>query len=368
MNKLLKVGKIPQTNFISKNSGLIAKIHGNSFTVHTGQPYLFSQGAILEKRPGDLIKRGDGLGQLVYERARTGDIVQGLPRVEEILEARKPKFEATIATRPGIIVDIHYTPSELSVWVAPSVFDKSQNDFYTLNYSHRLLIGKFEFINVGQPLNDASINPHTILDIYFLYYRNLKLLTPYQSAYRSLRKIQAVLLGSVQAVYYSQGVSISDKHVEIIIKQMTGKVQITSSGASPLLPDELVDLRQVYYINNCLKNKENALFRPILLGITKASLKTNSFISAASFQHTTRVLTEAAIQGKIDWLRGLKENVIVGRLIPTGTGFNAYSDISYLGVKVPSYLTKKENTLMTSSTSSKIKYKTLKDRIKFKFV
>jgi DNA-directed RNA polymerase subunit beta' len=367
-NKLLKVGENFKNNFISKNSGLIYKLKDNSIILHTGQPYLFSQGAIIEKRPGDLIKRGEGLGQLVYERARTGDIVQGLPRVEEILEARKPKMESTIATRPGIIVDIRYTPAELYVWVAPSVFDKSQKDLYTLNYSQRLLIGKFDFINVGQPLNDASINPHTILDIYFLYYRSLKLLTPYNSAYRSLRKIQAVLLNSVQAVYYSQGVSISDKHVEIIIKQMTGKVQITSSGASPLLPDELVDLRQVFYINNCLKHKENALFRPILLGITKASLKTNSFISGASFQHTTRVLTEAAIQGKIDWLRGLKENVIVGRLIPAGTGFNAYTDISYLGVKVPSYFNKKENTLITKPTISKIKYQELKDRIKFKFL
>ena len=367
-NKLLKFGEKTENNFISKSSGLIYKIHGNSITIHNGQPYLFSKGAIIEKRPGDLIKRGDSLGQLVYERARTGDIVQGLPRVEEILEARKPKFESTIATRPGIVVDIRYTPSEQYVWVAPSIFDQSQKDLYTLTYSQRLLIGKFEFVNVGQPLNDASINPHTILDIYFLYYRSLKLLTPYHSAYRSLRKIQAVLLSSVQAVYYSQGVSISDKHVEIIIKQMTGKVQITSSGASPLLPDELVDLRQVFYINNCLKEKENAFFRPVLLGITKASLKTNSFISAASFQHTTRVLTEAAIQGKIDWLRGLKENVIVGRLIPAGTGFNAYSDISYLGVKVPSYLTKNEELLIKPTPQSKIKYQDLKDRIKFKFL
>ena len=329
-NKLVKLGETLKNNYTSKNSGIIYKVWGDSITLHLGQPYLFSQGAIVEKRPGDLIKKGDSLGQLVYERARTGDIVQGLPRVEEILEARKPKLEASIATRPGIILDIKYTPTELFVWVAPSISDKSQKDLYTLSYSQRLLIGKFEFINVGQPLNDASINPHTMLDIYFLYYRSIKLLTPYHAAYRSLRKIQAMLLNSVQAVYYSQGVSIADKHVEIIIKQMTGKVLITSSGQSPLLPDELVDLRQVDYINNCLGNKENALFRPLLLGITKASLKTNSFISAASFQHTTRVLTEAAIQGKIDWLRGLKENVIVGRLIPAGTGFNAYSDISYI--------------------------------------
>ena len=173
-----------------------------------------------------------------------------------------------------------------------------------------------------------------------------------------------MLLNSVQAVYYSQGVSIADKHVEIIIKQMTKKVQITSSGDSPLLPQELVDLSQVRYINECLKNKKSALFRPVLLGITKASLRTNSFISAASFQHTTRVLTEAAIQGKIDWLRGLKENVIIGRLIPAGTGFNAYSDISYTAIKVPANTNKAEKI---SSTASYLKYNGLKDRIKFKF-
>jgi DNA-directed RNA polymerase subunit beta' len=365
-NKLIKFGEKTQKNFISKNSGFIAKIYGNTLTVHLGQPYLFSQGAIIERRPGDLVKQGDGLGQLVYERARTGDIVQGLPRVEEILEARKPKLEATIATRPGIIVDIEYNQLDIHVWIAPTVSENPEKDRYVLNYSKRLLIGKFEFINVGQPLNEASVNPHTILDIYFLYYSSLKLLTPYHSAYKSLRKIQAVLLNSVQAVYYSQGVSIADKHVEIIIKQMTGKVQITSSGESPLLPDEVVDLRHVYYINNCLKEKENALFRPILLGITKASLKTNSFISAASFQHTTRVLTEAAIQGKIDWLRGLKENVIVGRLIPAGTGFNAYSDISYIGVKVPYIINKTVNNSPTTTNKSRDKFNTLKNHLKFK--
>ena len=367
-NKLIKIGEKTSTNFVSKNSGLIAQIYGNSLTIHLGQPYLFSQGAIIERRPGDLVKQGDGLGQLLYERARTGDIVQGLPRVEEILEARKPKLEATITTRPGIVINIEYNQSDIHVWVAPNISENPENDRYVVNYSKRLLIGKFEFINVGQPLNEASLNPHTILDIYFLYYSNLKLLTPYHSAYKSLRKIQAVLLNSVQAVYYSQGVSIADKHVEIIIKQMTGKVQITSSGDSPLLPDEVVDLRQVFYINNCLKEKENALFRPILLGITKASLKTNSFISAASFQHTTRVLTEAAIQGKIDWLRGLKENVIVGRLIPTGTGFNAYSDISYIGVKVPLIKKKTEITSSLKTNKSQNKYSTLKNHLKFKIL
>lgn len=367
-NKLIKLGGNSKNNFIFQNSGFISKISGNSLTLQKGNPYLFSQGARIEKRPGDLIKQGEKLGQLVYERARTEDIVQGLPRVEEILEARKPKFEANLAIRPGIIIDIKYSPSELNIWVVPNNSLRFHKDFYKINYSHRLLIGLFEFINVGQPLNDAPINPHTILDIYFSYFKSLKLFTPYNSAYRSFRKIQAILLNSVQAVYYSQGVSISDKHIEIIIKQMTGKVQITSSGESPLLPDEFVELKQVYYINNCLQKKEHALFRPIILGITKASLKTNSFISAASFQHTTKILTEAAIQGKTDWLRGLKENVIVGRLIPAGTGFNTYSDIFHMEVKIPSFLTKKNVNLTSASTTSHSKYKKLKDRIKFKFL
>lgn len=366
--KLIKLGGKSKNNFIFQNSGFISQISGNSLILQKGNPYLFSQGARIEKRPGDLIKQGEKLGQLVYERARTEDIVQGLPRVEEILEARKPKFESNLAIRPGMVIDIKYTPSELNIWVVPNNSLKFPKDFYKINYSHRLLIGLFEFINVGQPLNDAPINPHTILDIYFSYFKSLKLFTAYNSAYRSFRKIQGILLNSVQAVYYSQGVSISDKHVEIIIKQMTGKVQITSSGESPLLPDEFVELKQVYYINSCLEKKEHALFKPIILGITKASLKTNSFISAASFQHTTKILTEAAIQGKTDWLRGLKENVIVGRLIPAGTGFNTYSDIFHMEVKIPSFLTKKNVNLTSVSTTSHIKYKKLKDRIKFKFL
>jgi DNA-directed RNA polymerase subunit beta' len=367
-NKLEKLGGKGKNHLVFQNSGLIYKLYGNSIILHKGNPYLFSEGARIEKRPGDLIKKGERLGQLAYERARTEDIVQGLPRVEEILEARKPKIESNLAIRPGMVIDIKYFSSELHIWVVPNNYGKSQKDFYRINYSQRLLISSFEFITVGQPLNDAPINPHTILEVYFSYYKSLKLFTPYNSAYKSFRKIQAMLLNSVQAVYYSQGVSISDKHVEIIIKQMTGKVQITSSGDSPLLPDELVELKQVYYINNCLKQKECALFRPVILGITKASLKTNSFISAASFQHTTKILTEAAIQGKTDWLRGLKENVIVGRLIPAGTGFNTYSDIFHMEVKIPSFLTTKKVTLSSVSTTSNNKYKNLKDRLKFKFL
>lgn len=366
-NKRIKLNLREKYNLIFKNSGFFYKRIGNSLTIKKATPYLFSQGARIEKRSGDLIKQGEKLGQLSYEKVRTEDIIQGLPRVEEILEARKPKFEANLAIRPGIVSNIKLTPSEFHIWVVPHKFLKIQKDFYKIKYSQRLLIGLFDFINVGQPLTDAPVNAHTILDIYYSYFKSLKLLSAYDSAYRSFRKIHSLFLNSVQAVYYSQGVSISDKHIEIIIRQMTGKVQITSSGHSPLLPDEFVELKQVSYINKSLKEKDHAIFRPVILGITKASLKTNSFISAASFQHTTKILTEAAIQGKSDWLRGLKENVIVGRLIPAGTGFNQYNDISYMQVKIPSLLAnEKKNKSLVSSTSH-IKYKNLKNRIKFKF-
>lgn len=367
-NKKIKLNFREKYNLIFKNSGFFTERIGNSLTIKKANPYLFSQGARIEKRSGDLIKQGEKLGQLIYEKVRTEDIIQGLPRVEEILEARKPKFEASLAIRPGIVSNIKLTPSEFNIWIVPYKSLKLQKDFYKIKYSQRLLIGLFDFINVGQPLTDAPINAHTILEIYYSYFKSLKLFSAYDSAYRSFRKIHSLFLNSVQAVYYSQGVVISDKHVEIIIRQMTGKVQIISSGHSPLLPDEFIDLKQVSYINTSLKEKDHAIFRPVILGITKASLKTNSFISAASFQHTTKILTEAAIQGKSDWLRGLKENVIVGRLIPAGTGFNRYSDISYMQVKIPLLVIGEKRNKSLISSTSQIKYKNLKNRIKFKFL
>jgi DNA-directed RNA polymerase subunit beta' len=346
-----------KAGYIYPYSGLIMRQAGNCNLLHIASPYLIAQGGIINKRPGDLVNSEENLAQLSYQIVRTGDIVQGLPRIEEILEARKPKTESLLSARPGIVLKIFFDSSNISIWVGAKNTTK-----YSLPKQYRLLVSKFEFINVGQPLNDAALNHHSLLDAYFNYYKGRGLLSSYKAAYKSLRKIQAVLITAIQAIYESQGVKIADKHVEIIIKQMTGKVQVISSEESPLLPDELLDLSQIYYINKALGTKTNALFKPILLGITKASLKTNSFISAASFQYTTRILTEAAIQGKIDWLRGLKENVIVGRLIPVGTGFNTYSDISSLIVTVPSSSTKLKQT-----PQPRVKYAKLKSRKKFKF-
>ena len=380
-NTFVHFQETTKTNLFFKNSGLITKVSGNTVFLQLGQPYLFLQGGTILKDQDDLLIKGENLGKLVYELAKTGDIVQGLPLVEKILEARKPSSEAQLARRPGIVTNIF---SEAQVAINQGILPKmslstqkrkfqilviapSLKEEYLSDASQRLLISKFEYINVGQPLTDATINPHSLLIIYFEYYKSLKFLTPYQSAYRSLRKLQAFLLNSIQAVYYSQGVCIADKHVEIIVKEMTRKVQITDSGDSHLLKEEFLDLHQVFSINKSLKNKEHAQFSPVLFGITKAALKTSSFISAASFQSTIRVLTEAAIQGKTDWLRGLKENVIVGRLIPAGTGFTVYNDLSHLKVKIPSgnALPPGSEPKASLNFSSQKKYKTLKNRLKF---
>ncbi len=178
------------------------------------------------------------------------------------------------------------------------------------------------------------------MKVYFNYYGFIKnffcdrtksvvsyrLTNNYEASYRSFKKVQALILNSVQSVYESQGVTIADKHLEVIIKQMTTKVLITHEGDTPLLPREVIDLYHIQYINDIVNqnNKQTAFYVPLLLGITKAALNNPSFISAASFQETTRVLTKAAIEGRVDWLRGLKENIIIGHLIPAGTGSQNY--------------------------------------------
>jgi DNA-directed RNA polymerase subunit beta' len=177
----------------------------------------------------------------------------------------------------------------------------------------------------GEPLTDGPVNPHDILEIFYNLHKHEG---QHNAALLSLRQVQTFLVNEVQAVYQSQGIDIADKHIEVVVRQMTSKVRIDDGGDTTMLPGELVDLYQVEQVNEAMSitGGAPAEFTPVLLGITKASLNTDSFISAASFQETTRVLTEAAIEGKSDWLRGLKENVIIGRLIPAGTGFNIYDE------------------------------------------
>nr|YP_009308861.1 RNA polymerase b''-subunit [Toxarium undulatum]AOS86604.1 RNA polymerase b''-subunit [Toxarium undulatum] len=260
------------------------------------------------------IENGQMLGLLTFEKEITGDIVQGLPRIEQLFEARK------VRTMYKLI---------------------------PLNKKKHLLIqqtsidSSFEFKKLGITIKEnGKINPHNLLKIYFNYYGSnrrffcdqnktflvTKLMDNFEASYRTFKKVQSLILNLIQAVYKSQGVSIIDKHFEIIIKQMTTKVLITYEGNSPLLPREVIDLYHIKYINKIIKfhNKKPAYYVPILFGITKAALNNPSFISAASFQETTRVLTKAAIEGKLDWLRGLKENIIIGGLIPAGTGSQTY--------------------------------------------
>lgn len=265
---------------------------------------------------GAFIEKGEIIGLLNFEKEITGDIVQGLPRIEELLEARKKKpINKNLATN-----------QKNSLLIQKTSIDSN-----------------FEFQKLGTTIKENDkINPHNLLKIYFNYYgikkqffckKNMcaisyRLTNNYEASYRTFKKIQLLILNAVQSVYQSQGVSISNKHLEVIIKQMTTKVLITHEGHTPLLPREVVDLYHINYINQIIEshNKRPAYYVPLLLGVTKAALNNPSFISAASFQETTRVLTKAAIEGRVDWLRGLKENIIIGHLIPSGTGYQTYSN------------------------------------------
>jgi DNA-directed RNA polymerase subunit beta' len=289
-----------------------------------GRPYRVSSGAILHLNDGDLVQRGDNLVLLVFERAKTGDIIQGLPRIEELLEARKPKEACILARRPGTAqVDVNDEIIELRVAEA----DGTVTD-YPLTPGQNVIVADGQRVDVGQPLTDGPANPHEMLEVFFNYSIEKDGAGVYEAAIKSFQECQTLLVNEVQSVYQSQGIDISDKHIEVIVRQMTAKVRIDDGGDTIMLPGELVELRQVEQVNEAMSitGGAPARYTPVLLGITKASLNTDSFISAASFQETTRVLTEAAIEGKSDWLRGLKENVIIGRLIPAGSGFNAYEE------------------------------------------
>lgn len=262
----------------------------------------------------EFIESGETIGLLNLEKEITGDIVQGLPRIEEILEARKKN--STVKRMP--------TSQKKGLLIQKTSLDPN-----------------FEFRKLGTTIQENDkINPHKLLKVYFNYYGLIKLficdrfkrvkynrlIENYEGSYKSFKKVQSFILHSVQSVYESQGVLINDKHLEVIIKQMTTKVLITHEGNTPLLRREVIDLYHIQYINQVIKTqkKQTACYVPLLLGITKAALNNPSFISAASFQETTRVLTKAAIEGRIDWLRGLKENIIIGHLIPAGTGSKNY--------------------------------------------
>ncbi len=242
-----------------------------------------------------------------------GDITQGLPRVEELFEARKPKGDAVITEISGY-VQIVDSKKKREVIVtddnAPEG-SKERQKTYQIKYGSRLRVMDGQYIEAGAPLTDGSINPHDIMKI------------------RGVRAVQDYMLCEVQKVYRLQGVDINDKHIEVIVRQMLRKVRIEKSGDTDFLPGSLVDHLEFEDLNEELikEGKEPAEGTRVVLGITKSALATNSFLSAASFQETTKVLTDAAIKGKVDPLIGLKENVIIGQLIPAGTGLRRYRSI-----------------------------------------
>ena len=305
-------------------SGQVLSVTENSVTLRLARPYRVSSGAVLHIDDGDLVQRGDNLVLLVFERAKTGDIIQGLPRIEELLEARKPK-EACILTRRSGTTQVVYGSQQEAEEIKVIEADGVVAD-YPLGPGQNVIIGDGMSVETAEALTDGPANPHEILEIFFDHYRET--MGIYEAALGALQKVQTFLVNEVQSVYQSQGIDISDKHIEVIVRQMTSKVRVDDGGDTIMLPGELVELRQIEQVNEAIAitGGAPAQYTPMLLGITKASLNTDSFISAASFQETTRVLTEAAIEGKSDWLRGLKENVIIGRLIPAGTGFNAFEE------------------------------------------
>ena len=323
LGNLLRIGT-PLTDLIkSPYSGQVFQIENNYLLIRLGRPYLISAGTILHVNSGALVKDGDILATLVYGTIKTTDIVQGLPKVEELLEARKVNHTTLLAPCPGYAY-LRMNKNQTGVIRIVGVDGEITNLPLASNTKVKFRNG--DFVNVADSLTDGLISPHTKLEILFTYYK--KKFTLVEACRLSFKNLQLFLIGEIQKTYRSQGVDIADKHVEIIVKQMTSKVCIEDSGTTTFLPGEVLNFQKMAAITTAANQKGEIapLYSPLLLGITKASLNSDSFISAASFQETTRVLTEAAIEGRKDWLNGLKENVIIGRLIPAGTGFNYFEN------------------------------------------
>jgi len=268
--------------------------------------YFLPVGANIIPVDGQEVEAGEVIAKMPRETTKTKDITGGLPRVAELFEARKPKDHAIISEIDGTVTFGKDTKGKRKCIIVPEIGEPSE---FLVAKSKHLTVKEGDYVRSGEPLMDGPANPHDILKV------------------KGEKELAAWLVNEIQQVYRLQGVTINDKHIETIVRQMLRRVRIQNAGDTIFLPDQNVDKARF--------NKENerviasggqpAVAEPLLLGITKASLSTDSFISASSFQETTKVLTEAAICGKVDELRGLKENVIMGRLVPAGTGLGAYS-------------------------------------------
>ena len=252
--------------------------------------------------------------QLTMRTFHTGgvagtDITQGLPRVEELFEARIPKGKATISEIDGTVQKIEDANGRFKIYIKN---DKEVREHLTM-YGAKLKVEKGHAVNAGDQLTEGSVSPKELL------------------AVTDPNTVQQYILKEVQKVYRSQGVDINDKHVELIAKRMISLIRVVDAGDTNFVPSTVVSINEFTNGNRdvIIQGKKPAIGQPILLGITKAALQTDSFLSSASFQETTRILTEAAVKGATDKLHGLKENVIIGKLIPAGTGAKEYMDIGY---------------------------------------
>ena len=295
---------------IKDEGGKTAKTSSSTTTAR----YLLPVGAHILVEKGATVHPGDVLAKIPRETTKTKDITGGLPRVAELFEARKPKEQAVISEIDGEVSYGGFVKGMRKVLVDNKVGDVKE---YFIPKGKHVNVHEGDWVRAGEPLMDGSANPHDILDV----------LGP--------KELQKYLVDEVQDVYRLQGVSINDKHIEIIVRQMLRKVRIEDPGDTEFLPGSQVSKFMFEDENERVlaNGGRPALGKPVLLGITKAALTTDSFVSAASFQETTRVLTEAAINGRVDALLGLKENVIVGRLIPAGTGFAEYRDTFVISPK-----------------------------------
>jgi len=300
-----KEGDLRPRISIKDEAGRTVKVPGRSIEAR----YLLPLGAIITANEGETVKAGDVIVKIPRETTKTKDITGGLPRVAELFETRKPKECAVISDIDGVVAFGKDTKGKRKVIITPEVGEPKE---YLIPKGKHVSVREGDMVRAGEPLMDGSANPHDILSIL------------------GVKELAKYLVDEVQEVYRLQGVKINDKHIEVIVRQMLKRVKIKEPGDTDFLVGEQVERYAFEEVNEKMlaKGKKPAIAEPLLQGITKASLSTESFISAASFQETTRVLTEASITGKIDYLRGLKENVIMGRLIPAGTGFPCYKKIS----------------------------------------
>jgi DNA-directed RNA polymerase subunit beta' len=296
----------PRISVKDKVGGRTLRIPGSANAMAR---YLLPEGANLLVSEGDFVHSGTKIASISRETAKTKDITGGLPRVAELFEARKPRELAVISEIDGFVSFGKDTKGKRKIVVTPDIGNKKE---YLIPKGKHISVSEGDRVKAGEPLMDGSSNPHDILGVL------------------GEKELAKYLVDEVQEVYRLQGVRINDKHIEVIVRQMLRRVKITSVGDTDFLIGENIERYIFEGVNEkaVKQKKKPATGEPLLLGITKASLSTDSFISAASFQETTKVLTQASLEGKIDRLSGLKENVIMGRLIPAGTGLKRYQDIA----------------------------------------